>query len=46
MNNYFCRLFEDNTIWLIIIAILALLLLVNFAGGIGDRSKRRRGAMQ
>ena len=31
---------------LIIIAILALLLLVNFAGGIGDRSKRRRGAMQ
>ena len=24
MNNCFCRLFEDNTIWLIIIAILIL----------------------
>ena len=24
MNNCFCRLFEDNTIWLIIIAILLL----------------------
>jgi len=24
MNNCFCRLFEDNTVWLIIIAILIL----------------------
>ena len=24
MNNCFCRLFEDNTVWLIIIAILLL----------------------
>lgn len=24
MTNCFCRLFEDNTIWLIIIAILIL----------------------
>ena len=24
MNNCFCRLFEDNTIWLIIIAFLIL----------------------
>ena len=24
MNNCFCRLFEDNTLWLIIIAILIL----------------------
>ena len=31
---------------LIIIAILALLLLVNFAGSIGDRTKRRKGATQ
>ena len=29
---------------LIIIAILALLLLVNFAGGVGDRTKRRKEA--
>jgi spermidine/putrescine transport system permease protein len=29
---------------LIIVTILALLLLVNFAGGIGDRSKRRKEA--
>ena len=27
---------------LIVVAILALLLLVNFAGGIGDRSKRKK----
>ena len=31
---------------LIIIAILALLLLVNFAGSIGDRAKRRKGVTQ
>jgi spermidine/putrescine transport system permease protein len=29
---------------LIIVTILVLLLLVNFAGGIGDRSKRRKEA--
>ena len=31
---------------LIIVAILALLLLVNFAGGIGDRTKRRKEAVK
>ncbi|MBE6702351.1 MAG: ABC transporter permease [Ruminococcaceae bacterium] len=31
---------------LIIIAILALLLLVNFAGGIGDRTKKRKEAVK
>ena len=31
---------------LIIVTILVLLLLVNFAGGIGDRSKRRKEAIK
>ena len=34
MNNCFCRLFEDNTVWLIIIAIL-LLNCCNNNGGCG-----------
>lgn len=31
---------------LIVVAILALLLLVNFAGGVGDRTKRRKEAVK
>ena len=35
MNNCFCRLFEDNTIWLIIIAILLLSACNDGRGGCG-----------
>ena len=38
MNNCFCRLFEDNTVWLIIIAILLLSCCNNGCGSsYGDR---------
>jgi hypothetical protein len=35
MNNCFCRLFEDNTIWLIIIAILLVSYCNEGRGGCG-----------